>query len=410
MLLRPDTMVDAAAILGSHLGGVDPTAIQLAFGTALRFRLDDRTLRDEFTQIVERYAKVFEGAAVAGTGATGAEALPSGSVTLEREYFNPVFVPGTTSFRSFRVSNSSGSTLATVGDRPFHISYWLEDANGVKTEGVRSRFPIPLLPGRDLTIPVRIDAPSVEGTYRITVMVVQEYVCWHETTPLFSGEIIVSSVEPAGPKLVVAPHRGFFDFEEDLARCGEMLAQAVEVVREETGVADLAILEVACGNDPQALRHYQPGTNVIACDLAFPQVQLGALAFARGGRVAPERYAFAAADVFNAPFQVGSFQIVVVCAALHHFTNIIKALQHLAALLAPGGKLVLMREPSKVAPEDPIYISELANGFNEQQFVLPEYKTMFDRAGLCVRYHRMDFECSYKVILERSTTVRPDEP
>src|SRR5208282_510439 len=59
MLLRPDSMVDTAAVLGVNLGGIDPVAIERAFGTALRFRLNDQTLRGEFSQIVERYAKVF---------------------------------------------------------------------------------------------------------------------------------------------------------------------------------------------------------------------------------------------------------------------------------------------------------------------------------------------------------------
>ena len=106
------------------------------------------------------------------------------------------------------------------------------------------------------------------------------------------------------------------------------------------------------------------------------------------------------------PFKLGSFDLVVVCAALHHFVDIVQALRLLKAMLSPGGKLVLMREPGNVAPEDATYISELANGFNEQQCVLAEYQTMFERAGLVVRYHRMDFECSYKVILETASAAQ----
>jgi hypothetical protein len=93
---------------------------------------------------------------------------------------------------------------------------------------------------------------------------------------------------------------------------------------------------------------------------------------------------------------------VVVCAALHHFSNIVSALQTLKSLLVPGGKLVLLREPGKVVPEDETYINELENGFNEQQFELAEYETMFKRASLKIRHHQLDFECSYKVILEDS--------
>jgi SAM-dependent methyltransferase/uncharacterized protein YbaR (Trm112 family) len=400
MLLRPDMMVDTAAVLSTNLGGVDPMAIERAFGTALRFRLNDQTLRGEFTQIVDRYAKLFQDAAL--PTALPDEATPTApSLVLVTEYFNPVFEAGVVSFRSFRVRNSGTAPLATVGEKPFHLSYWLEDASGARREGLRSRFPIPLQPGHELTIPLRIEAPMAEGQYRITVMLVQEYVAWHEKTPVFAGEMIVSAAGSAGPALITPPHSGFFDFNQDLDRCGEMLTQAVAMVRERVEEHDIKILEVACGNDPQALRHYQEGTDVVACDLSFPQVQLGALSFARRNVAAAEHYAFAAADVFNPPFKPGSFHIIVVCAALHHFADVVDALRRFIALLAPGGRLVLMREPGKVVPEDVTYISELANGFNEQQFVLAEYETMFERSGLSVVYHRMDFECSYKVILKK---------
>ncbi len=62
-----------------------------------------------------------------------------------------------------------------------------------------------------------------------------------------------------------------------------------------------------------------------------------------------------------------------------------------------------MREPCKVFPEDEMFLQELRNGFNEQQFELEEYDEMFRRAGLERRYEQIDYECSYKTILQRSS-------
>ena len=396
MLLKPSTMVDAAKVISSQLSGIDPEAVQLAFGTALRYRLHDRTLRDEFTQIVERYAKVFD-----AYEARNPTVEKPQSFSLITEYFNKTFVAGNKTYRSFRFTNNTNMRLATTGDKPFNLSYKLIDPSGREIEGLRSSFPVPLLPGRTMTIPLCIEAPLICGEYHIRVLIVQEFVGWYERMPIYDGTMVVMPAEEAERRLVTPPHSGYFDFDEDLAQCGRILQRAIAMIRAESHeVDDVAVLEMACGNDPQTLRHYQNGTNVVACDLAFPQVQLGSLAHDKRGDVETNRYAFTAADVFNAPFRPRSFHIVVVCAALHHFSDIVAALQSLRTLLVIGGKLVLLREPGKVFPEDETYINELANGFNEQQFELAEYRTMFERSELSIRYHQLDFECSYKVILE----------
>jgi ubiquinone/menaquinone biosynthesis C-methylase UbiE len=159
------------------------------------------------------------------------------------------------------------------------------------------------------------------------------------------------------------------------------------------------VLEVACGSDPLTLRHYHAGSRVIASDLSFPQAQLGSLVQCARGNAPPQSFNFVAADVFHAPFKPASFDVVVICAALHHFSDTAAALATLKKFLKPGGRLVLLREPGKVCADDATYIRELESGFNEQQFELPEYDVMFERAGLSLVYEQLDFECSYKAIL-----------
>jgi SAM-dependent methyltransferase len=102
----------------------------------------------------------------------------------------------------------------------------------------------------------------------------------------------------------------------------------------------------------------------------------------------------------EAPFWPGTFDLIIISAALHHICNITDALRIFRSLLSRNGKIVLLREPCAVVPDAPAYIQELESGFNEQQFELAEYDEMFRRTGFHPVYAQIDYDCSYKVILE----------
>ena len=399
LLLRKDSFTDAAQVIGDHLGGLSAEDVQSVFGTALRYRLADLTLRGEYANIVERYADLLPTSARTTLPQSG---MP---FVLTAQYFNTRFVAGQTSYRSFRLRNTSQTVWSSTGTKPWNLSYFLHDLSEAQTkiEGVRSAFPIPLRPSQELTVPLKIAAPAKAGRYRIVVKLVQEFVGWLDQ-PLFEDEIEIVTETVSRPDLVNNPHDGFFDFLGDLKQCGNVLRRAAAMLRTEGTTPELRVLEVACGNDPQVLRHYQPGTLVVACDVAFPQVQLGALQYAtkRPSTLGEDAYQFVAADVYHPPFKAGAFDLVVISAALHHFVDVTDALRRLSNLLQPHGFLVLMREPCKVFPTDETFVKELLNGFNEQQFELEEYDEMFRRANFRPVYQQIDYECSYKVILCKS--------
>ena len=401
LLLKKGVFVDAAEVISKHLNNIDPSAVEKVFATALRYCLKDATLRGEFSGILERYSGVL----AAGEGIRSEVRLPQSGSRLKKltDYFNPVFEAGQDSHRSVRVRNQSDEIIETAGQTPFHLSYWLRTTDGTLIEGVRSRFPIPLHPGHDLTVPLRIAVPSQPGEYEMEVKLVQEFVAWEEQV-LVSKRITVKEPGSLRAGLVTPPHNGYYDFKEDIGRSGKVLSDAVNMAFEH--LADegrsVEILEVACGHEPMSLRHYHPNTHVVACDLAFPQVQLGALMFEKINKIAFENSVFIAADMFDLPLRPGSFDVIVISAALHHFADIVEALEIMSSLLRPGGLIVLLREPAKYAPDDPTYISELMNGFNEQQFEIAEYDVMFERSGLKLVYEQLDFECSYKAILRHS--------
>lgn len=52
-----------------------------------------------------------------------------------------------------------------------------------------------------------------------------------------------------------------------------------------------------------------------------------------------------AGDMMSLPYRPGSFDIILLSAAVHHSPNLGETLQHLASLLRPGGTLLLLSEP-----------------------------------------------------------------
>jgi Methyltransferase domain len=85
------------------------------------------------------------------------------------------------------------------------------------------------------------------------------------------------------------------------------------------------------------------------------------------------RAAFASIDAMHPPFQVGSFDVICMCAALHHIAFPDEFLKRLARMLSHHGRFAAVREPCLVNPFEPTYIAELTNGFNEQMFELSEW-------------------------------------
>jgi len=392
LMLPPASYIDVVDSISQQYLGVDKESINVAVGSALRYRVNDRVLRGEFQNIADRYIP----AGVSGNSTPGNN---NNSAVLICEYFNPLFRPQESSYRSFRIRNNSTFAYASSGNQPFHISYMLYNMDGsLASEGPRSRLPIPVEPGMELTVPVRIDAPHTAGEFRISVMLVQEHVKWHSEHPIFEGKIQVGTGSKFRERLLEPPHKGYFDFDEDLNQCSSFIKNVFSEIPSSTS-QPLNVLELACGSDPQMIRHFQKNTRVTAVDLCYPQIQLASLKYNVSQPADCENFAFICADAFHAPFRDHQFDVVAISAALHHFVDLTQALIVMRRLLKPEGRIILLREPGKVAADDPTYIEELSNGFNEQQFELEEYEVMFERAGLKVANHQLDFECSYKASL-----------
>lgn len=99
------------------------------------------------------------------------------------------------------------------------------------------------------------------------------------------------------------------------------------------------ILDAGCGTGYLAagLRRARPDLTVVACDLSE-----GMLGNARAAGAHP----LVQADATLLPFADGAFDLVVARGVLHHLPEVAAALREWRRVLAPGGEVVLVSEPT----------------------------------------------------------------
>jgi|GEM_PF-1074932 len=81
---------------------------------------------------------------------------------------------------SMRVENTGEEAWAASGRQPVALSYrWLaKDGKIVVADGVRTRLPSDVLPGKAVVVPMRIDVPSGPHSLQLVISLVQEAVAW----------------------------------------------------------------------------------------------------------------------------------------------------------------------------------------------------------------------------------------
>ncbi len=341
-------------------------------------------------------------------------------------------------FRSIRLRNGSDRVLFTDERNPLYLSYRLFTPEGapVAFEASRSALPCPLRPGGELTVPVMVKLPpGLSGQFVLRFYFVlarptaatpassaaqryraaargwlaalrhgarpgsaaagaSEHAHWFDAAALAETSVTVVAKKPPFP----ATHRGApgeFEVAEDVSRADAFLSDVLRDVRA-AGVAKPRVLEIGAGVYPIALRMSYADTTVIVSDISLVMQTLAAIMHSNNPVVLDGRAGFASFDMMYPPFRAGSFDVICICAALHHIPSPGQFLERLAPLLSPQGRFVAVREPCVVNPFEPTYIAELSNGFNEQMFELSEWREMIDRGGLAIDRAVIDFDCSLK--------------
>ena len=351
---------------------------------------------------------------------------------------------GATEFRSLRIRNGSPRVLYTDERNPLYISYQVFTSSGepVPCECARSPIPSPLRPGSELTIPVMVRLPTgvrgqlivrfyflliiptavgeVEGVpdgsrpstpgwtaWRDKLMRSRskavpddrasqpvEHIHWFDALPLAEMVVAVKLEAEDFP----ADRRDSllnFDVHEDVARADRFLVDVISKLKS-AGISHPRILEVGSGVYPISLRACDENSTVIVSDISLVMQTLASLMHENNPAVLDSRAAFASFDMMYPPFRDGTFDIICICAAFHHIPYPAEFLKRLAPMLSVRGRFVAVREPCLVNPTEPTYISELANGFNEQMFELSEWKAIISEGGFTLDKAIIDFDCSLK--------------
>ncbi|MFN8466043.1 MAG: methyltransferase domain-containing protein [Caldilineaceae bacterium] len=108
------------------------------------------------------------------------------------------------------------------------------------------------------------------------------------------------------------------------------------------------VLEAGCGVGAQTaiLARNSPAARFTSIDISLASIEIArtSLAAARATAAAQDlaHVAFRQADIFHLPFAAQTFDHVFVCFVLEHLQQPIAALQHLQAVLKPGGTLTVI--------------------------------------------------------------------
>lgn len=115
------------------------------------------------------------------------------------------------------------------------------------------------------------------------------------------------------------------------------------------------------------------------------------------------------------PFEDASFDVVTVRLAPHHYADIQKAVDEMARVTRPGGKVVIV---DTTVPEDDTLdreindIETLRDNSHVRNYRLSEWKAMAEKAGLTVSYEHVGpytegFKMEFEDWVERIRTPQP---
>ncbi len=283
------------------------------------------------------------------------------------EYVPRAMVPGGELLANVWFRNAGEGVMPSSGEGRVTVAcQWADGAGAALAEDLRTPLPAELLPGRALTLPVRIKAPEAPGRYTLLLKLAQEGVRWLEPA---LGPFCIQVREGAG---FAPPAHWVIGGDAPQERDRD---RAVALMR--SWVARFLppqprVLEIGNGARPAAAS-VAGAFNVDGDLLALQLGRLGAAVHA------------ACADPADLPFPDACFDAVLCFGSLHAMPGPAQVLRRLRAHLRPGGFIGLFCEPvGQMWPgaPSPTTLGRLRRGCNPQGFSLAEYALIFQTARL----------------------------
>jgi SAM-dependent methyltransferase/uncharacterized protein YbaR (Trm112 family) len=292
------------------------------------------------------------------------------------DYLPRTIQAGKTLTGNVRLSNSGTCMLSSKSDPPIFVAYhWKTiDGNDLIREGIRTPLPIDLMPGQQITVPMKITAPNQPGHYLLEITLVNETVRWFDE---MSKQIPIEATSEM-PKDLTREWKvtGFNagSYGADHQRGVDLLKERIKRL----GKDSPNILEVGGNANPMIRGLTGKLYNV---DVDVYGLQIGKLSSLKAG----VNINFICADVNSLPFPDQFFDCIVIFSSLHHFPDLPFTLRELSKKIQPNGFIAVLCEPVGHYFGDNISVellSELQKGVNEQTFSLTEYANIFRHAGL----------------------------
>ena len=318
---------------------------------------------------------------IPGTFRSGSKKNIDFCIQYEKHYIPTMLPPGTTIFRNVRFTNNGRFPWSSNTASPVHMSYhWYNLRNEcVCWDGVRTSFPVDILPGMTLSLPLCIVTPDIPGEYLLEVCLVQEDIRWIEETKI--GISVSITCSDCCSTMPIDRYQLQPDYAQDHALAAGILADYV-VRRNQNPIR---ILEIGGGCHPQSAM--LPDCSLVTLDISLPLLEIGSIFFRERGR---HDILFVCADGTNPPFAPETFDGIVIFSSLHHIPEPVLFLKNLNRILKPGGFLGIFCEPVSSTMEDENLKEELRKGINEQVFSIDEYHMMFESAGFFTVSARLD--------------------
>ena len=310
----------------------------------------------------------------------------SGAVAFSviRHYVPAALVCGAATSHNVRIRNLGSEPLLRRARDGWSLGLRLGE-----TEADPTPLPVTVLAGREITLPVRLLAPTAAGDYELTVVLVHQ-----DGRCLPASERFPVAVQSnvKRPYKALDPIRGPLaaDYDADHRIGIGIVERAVNLARARRG------LEIASSASPATCNL---GCLTVNIDIDAQTMQMADVVFEKRGY---SNVIFACCDALHLPFADATFDFVSTFAALHHFADPVTVLREAVRVVKPGGFVAVMCEPTghEFDRPHPQLVEVLEHGVNEQIFSLDEYARMFHTAGLRPTSSQLDDD-SLKVILRR---------